>query len=167
VTSAPAIDDDDIEIDAAPGFEDAWSKAKVVLVVLLSLFVLGGAAGLFGRGPLSKTSADFASGRLEWERFARRQTAGRITLEFKSPAPTAFAEVTIDRALADRLTITATHPMAAGQRATAEGESFLFALGPDRRGVVTFDVEPSRMGLARGSIRIQGQAVPVSLFVWP
>jgi hypothetical protein len=160
-------DESTVEIDDAPRFEDGWSRAKAVLVGLLALFVLAGLAGVFGRGPLSMTSAAFASGRMEWERFARRQTAGPIIVRFETRSRANPAEVTLDRALLDRLTVAATHPTAQTRRASAMGETFAFALGEDRRGVVTFEVEPSRMGLVRGAVRVEGETIPVRMMVWP
>jgi hypothetical protein len=155
----------DIELDSSPRFETGWAHAKVVIIAILSLFILAGLAGVFGRGPLSRGSASFAGGRVEWERFARRQTPGELSVTFQ-PAPAASRELTLDRPFLDAFKVTAIEPRALSERATAAGADYRLPVGADG-GRVTIAVEPSRAGLTRGSLRIDQARIPVTALIWP
>lgn len=159
----------DLDLNDSPRFEDNWAKVKAVLIVVLALFVAGGLAGVFGRGPLSRASAQLpASGaQVSWERFARNHTAGEISVEFTSPGPSPAAEIAFDRPLLDHVKITTTQPRAAIERANGAGAVYGFQMGPGGRGKVVFSVEPSKSGPADGAITVNGERLPLNIFVWP
>ena len=73
----------------------SWVVQRIAWVIG-SLLLIGAAAGLFGRGPLSKAEAESDAGDLhvEYERFARHQ--GRTQLEITvDPADPQAAEVRV------------------------------------------------------------------------
>jgi hypothetical protein len=153
----------------APGFEDRWAKAKVVLVCLMTLFVLAGLAGVFGRGPVSRATAKTSESQalVTYERFAGRGTPGQMSLEFKQPNGPPLATLTLDPAVTDHMSITATQPRSSSESSSPAGATYGFQLGPDGLGKIVLSVQPFKAGPVRGALTINGERVPIQLMVWP
>jgi hypothetical protein len=123
---------------------------------LLAVFLLLGAAGLFGDGPLSHAhSGDNDSGSIEYERFTRR---GARTDIIVTPAVAGADSV-------QRVAITASYLQAFKiERITPEpravrsaGEHFVYEFAPSAAGAfVSFELEPEQLGRHAAEIIIDG-----------
>jgi hypothetical protein len=158
-----------LSVAEAPGFEDRWARAKIVLVSLMGLIVLAGLAGVFGRGPLSQAKAEAPdlAATVTYERIQGRDTPGQISLNFKRVSSRPDATVTLDPALAEHLNITTTQPRSIAAWNSADGASHRFQLGPDGRGKIVLLVQPSRPGVVRGALTVDGERLPINLLIWP
>jgi hypothetical protein len=158
-----------LSVAEAPHFEDRWARAKLVLVWLMGLIVLAGLAGAFGRGPLSRASAEAPAhgATVSYERVQGKGTPGQILVELKRASPDTQADITLDPALAEHLSLTTTQPRSSAEWTSAEGETHRFLLGPHGRGKVVLFVQPSKPGLVHGALTLNGERVPINLLIWP
>jgi hypothetical protein len=76
-------DEDALDIDRPEVFLKHERRVQQIGVGLLALFVLAGAAGIFGDGPLSPTTATAGAVTLEFDRFVRQtfRTKLQITVD--------------------------------------------------------------------------------------
>src|SRR5437764_156048 len=64
---------DDLAVGSDPGFQSKWERFERVIWIVLIVFIVLSAAGLFGRGPLAKAHARSPDGSLDitYERIER------------------------------------------------------------------------------------------------
>lgn len=79
---------------------------------LLVLFIVGALLGLFGDGPLSRTTATSADGqvKIEYQRFCRRVTPQLLDITFPVPVGVESIELTINDEYLRGVQITETFP---------------------------------------------------------
>jgi hypothetical protein len=114
----------------------------MALVVALAL------AGLFSQGPLSRTTASGAGGRItvEAERFLRNAAATSITVGLEPEA--AETTLRIGGDFADAFVVDAVQPQPSRATGTAEGLQLSFEAPADgARLVVRLAVRPDRLGI--------------------
>lgn len=135
----------------------------------MALIVLAAVAGLFGHGPVSRTTAGNPSSiRVEYERFARH--GGRVELTAHLPPNLVgeAASVTLDRAFLERVRISGIAPRPEAETMLPDGVRYRFAVSGQPAAPITFHLEPQEAGLVSGSIRGDGgPPVPVRLFIYP
>lgn len=127
---------------------------------LLGVLILAACAGLFGNGPLAHQQFSIDGNVLDLDRFARREAASEWVFQPRMSAgrDDEFA-VRINSQFLERYRIVAIIPEPRQQ--VVDQDDVLFRFAADHSGsVITFDVEPLRMGWSTGEFRI-GHSSPV------
>ena len=153
-----------------PQIENGWVRIQRVAWGVMAVLVLGGIAGIFGRGPLSTAQASTADGAVtvRYERFARFRTPSQSVITVTQPQ-TAALRVHVAGAWLAALPAQSLDPRPAEEIPVAGGTDFVFAAeagsGPVR---ITLTQQAAKAGLVRGEITVQGERpVAVTQFVWP
>jgi hypothetical protein len=163
---------DDIEAGCDPCFEQRWWRIERVCWVVMSVLLLGGVAGAFGNGPLSKSTVHPPGGQVEvrYARLARRETPALLELRFdKQPVAVGKVRVRLNRELVHRLRIKEIIPAPQATEPMADGARFTFTTDPTSdSSAVVFVQDPSTPGIVEGEVTVDG-ADPVRFrqFVYP
>lgn len=162
MTRSQAQQDFDAELEF---HEREWRIQRVgwVLVVLFLACALG---GLFGNGPLSRSHADGASGRVEYERFLRYGLSTDIVI-----GPTGSAQgvnrVEIDADYLEALRIERITPEPAAVRISGPRIAYEFATTAPGASI-SFHVRPQQLWRQTSAVRIDGGApLEISQLVYP
>ena len=155
-----------------PSFEDSprfyereWLIQRIGWTVLV-LFLLVGAAGLLGKGPMAHDSIALPSGTLGFERFARRHAPTEWVIDYSTAPSGGSFEFAISSAYLSKFEVKAITPEPEKTEMKAGEVSFTFAAQSDGR--VVFHLDPQTMGIARGTIRIDdAAAIPLRQVIYP
>jgi len=162
----------DLEISHDLAFQQrTWAVQRIGWVMML-LFVVAAAVGLFSVGPLSWTQTRDPEGliALEYERFGRYMAPTTLRLRLE-PSATSRDRVAVrmNRALTEDLEIQHIRP--APERMTASPDGMRFEFDIAARGEpanITFSVRPQSIGRLRGEVGLIGhEPARPSLFVYP
>ena len=135
---------------------------------LLYLLLLGCVLGLFGQGPLSRTQAASADGRLhvDFDRFLRRQSDDRLVFTLKPVG--SGARLQLDPQWAGRFDIEQVFPEPEHRVATADAVTLVFATAPGTTVTVRMRLRTDEIGRLAGWAALDGgERVPVRQFVYP
>lgn len=158
--------DDDKDVGQDHPFERRWRRTQRISWVLLTLFVLAGAAGVFGAGPLSSAVVVSPGGgaRVRYQRFARVQNATQIRIEVLRAAPGTRLTIHLSRALSKSIRIERTSPRPLWVRESPDGQTFAFdtslGTGPLR---ISFIQELQEPQLLSATLHFSGGAGSVTL----
>jgi hypothetical protein len=75
--------------------------------------------------------------------------------------------VRLNREYLDRVTVSQTEPRAEAVEASSDGAAYVFDLGPERRGRITFSIKPQDFGLIDANWSLLGRTVTFSQFIYP
>ena len=119
----------------------------------MTLLVLAGAAGAFGRGPFARARTSAPPIEVEYDRVVRYQTPTRIAINV--PADSRGTRVFVNRALLDRVQLQSVVPQPVGAEPRTDGAILLFAPtgGPGR---ITLIAQPSSLGLTSDAVSVDG-----------
>ncbi|EXF45723.1 hypothetical protein BAY1663_01898 [Pseudomonas sp. BAY1663] len=136
--------------------------------ILLGTIVLATLLGLFSTGPLSKSISATASRELqvEYQRFERNAASSGIRIRAKAN-PEGDARITIDGKFLDTFTIETIQPQPVESRSTGAGLVLQFKADGDGWVAAYFTIRPDAIGLARFSVRSNGQRVGIWQLVYP
>jgi hypothetical protein len=152
-----------------------WAVQRVGWVVMAAA-VLAAVLGLFGgAGPLSKTSVGDPDAPLsieEYERFSRfgMPTTLRVHLD---PARESGGEVrlSVSREYLESVQIQSVTPQPRSVAAGPDWLTYVFDVtsGPGQPTAVTFNLQPDRVGLLEGRVRLEGPRGELEFgqFVYP
>ncbi len=163
---------DDIEAGCDPCFECRWGRIQRGCWVALSLLLVGGVAGLFGNGPLSKATAEPPGGemRVRYDRLARRETPAILELHLdKRAIASGQVRIRLNRDLVERLRLKDIVPDPLSTEPLSDGARFTFRTDPTHdSATIVFIEDPSRPGIIDGEVAVEG-AEPVRFrqFVYP
>jgi hypothetical protein len=133
-----------------------WSAIAAVIVA--------GLAGLFGDGPLSRSSAGAANLRIEYERFLRLQQPAKLRC-FVTGAP-AEAQIALNRDFVGAVRIDAIMPVPV--RVEDAGDWTVFRFSGSALSAVTFHFTPAEFGSLSGMVRTgKGEAIRFHQFIYP
>ena len=175
------------EIDSDPNFEEKWSCIQKVARGIMVVLVLAGLAGVFGRGPLSKTTAEAQGVRLrvQYERFPRFRTPATLEIDIprqtstqtqcsalsgSSDAPVqAQAQVQLTGDMMKKLSIEQVMPMPALTQPLPNGAIFTFNLPCQSNSAkVVFVQQAGAVGLASGEVALKGSPpIQFNQFIYP
>jgi len=128
----------------------------------MALFVAAAVAGLFGSGPLARTTARVGGLEVEYPRFMRREAPAEVRVHV---APGVPAQLWLGREVLDELDIEAVTPEPA--RVTAEADRLLYRYDAAPSEVV-LKLRPTHSG--RASLRlgvVGGEEAELSPLVYP
>jgi hypothetical protein len=142
-----------------------WAVQRIGWI-LMAIVLAAAVAGVFGGGPLSRTSAPAGAHRVEYERFARYGARTEIVVNVaKESADGQAATVAIGHSFLDDYRVEAVTPEPRATMDAGEHVSFTFDATSGAR--IIFRLEPDAMGRHSGEVRIGSDSVHVSQFVYP
>lgn len=166
----------ELDVGMSERFEERWWKVERIGWGVMLLFVLAGLSGVFGRGPLSRATAEAPDGsmRVEYERFARNHTPGMLAVTLRGAALVPpRATVWLSRELTDALPVSRVVPQPVSTTPRADGTLYTFDVpAATDSATVHFAVEPATPWRKRGQVRAgdgatAGAAVTLPVFVYP
>jgi hypothetical protein len=145
--------------------EREWATQRVGWGLLV-IFLLFGFAGAFGDGPLADKTIETPEGRIEFERFVRRNatTQWKITPQLGNTPQT--IRVAIDSAFIDKFQIREITPKPERELVVEGAVTFEFD-APTSSGRIVFHIEAQHTGRPIGTLRIGGASAVVSQLIYP
>lgn len=135
---------------------------------LIAILVLAGAAGVFGRGPLSWTTRSAGAAAVEYERFIRRDAPFTLRFSVPIPAGSTRAELNLARRYLDRVRILSIFPTPVRTTSGAETTTFAFGIEPAAKALtVTIHAEANEIGSLNGELAAGDARIPFHQLVWP
>ena len=135
----------------------------------MAVFVLAGALGAFGDGPLADAASRSADGAVsvEWERIERAGRDSRLLIR-TTAAPDAPLVLRLEGGLADGVTVSSVEPEPAGA-SRAPGRSWLRFDPPPGGGPaeIKLRLRSAAPGVVDGVLALGDSAVPLRLYVLP
>lgn len=148
---------DALAVDRAEGFLRRERHAQRVGTGILTLFVLAGAAGLFGNGPLSQVVETSGVLTVTYERFTRQSVHSELAIEAGVP-PAAAAEIRVAREFLDMVDLVDVRPVGALKR-LEENAAVFEVPAPGGRVWLQLRYAPQRYGVLRTDI-VVGSGAP-------
>ena len=152
-----------------PRFELGWNRLQALTEVVVAIVVAAGLLGLFGTGPLSSATAEGANKAIgiTYERILRRtvQTELRIALHRPTAGPT--VEVLMPDAFLNDMSIASSSPRASAMRVAPHGITYVFDVGPEGTGHITFDLKPKGYGAITSPFVVAGEPIVLHQFIFP
>lgn len=149
-------------------FQEKLWKLERAGWVALTLIVVITLLGAFGAGPLSQTSAQTPGGDLDiqYQRFERNGAASQLLIKAKAGSD-GQVWLAIDGALLKRFTVESIQPQPLAAEAFGNGTRLHFQ--PDAHGWTTayFSLRPDGIGPAKSVVRLGGQSVTLTQFIYP
>ena len=148
-------------------FEHRESRTWVVAWALMSLTLIACGVGAFGGGPLSRAEAEAPGGmRVEYERVTRFGTSARLHL-FPPDGASGPVRVTIDRPLLDAFRIRQVVPAPESSKLHGDGVELSFGRDAAASAPIVFELESSKSGTVRGTIRSGDSTIALRQFILP
>ncbi|MGH7169787.1 MAG: hypothetical protein ACRELF_14600 [Gemmataceae bacterium] len=168
--SAARTDDFDAGCDLA--FEQRWWRIQRIGWVILILLMIGGVAGVFGHGPLSKATVHPPGSQVQvrYDRLARRETPSSLELRLdKAALVSGQVRIRLNHALVNEMQLQQIVPTPTSAEPLADGARFLFQIDPTRDSAfIVFTESPTTPGILKGEVTVEG-AEPVRFrqFIYP
>ncbi len=163
---------ENVEVGLDLQFEKRWRVTQWCMWILLTLFVIAGAAGLFGRGALSKAEVLSGNGSLlvEYQRFARYQTPAVLKVTIRQSADVGrHIVLTLPMELLETLRLDQTSPLP--ETVTTTDGSAVLRFSAAAQGAqmqIKLAQQPDKPGRLAGSIAVQGAgAVFIKQLIYP
>ncbi len=133
-----------------------WRVQRIVWL-LLSLLLLAAMLGLFGSGPLSKTTAGAPSDplRIEYQRFMRYRSPD--TLQVTVVPSTSNTEVMLDKQYLRYVRIKSVTPEPVHVITGSDAVTFVLNTASSAPFDVVFELRPEKIGTAKGWIALKGE----------
>lgn len=132
-----------------------WITQRFGWWLLLAL-VLAGTAGLFGEGPLSKSSAAGEEGKVEYETILRRDSKSRVSFELAGRSSKATLSLPVEYVRS--VEILDVWPQPADVTASPQAHIFSFNT-QEGRAFVTMTIQPRHFGRLPFHPRLNGEPV--------
>lgn len=159
-----------LEIDEDLVFERRqWAVQRVGWVVML-LILVAGLIGLLGPGPISHAQVSSGALAAEYERVVRKQAPSELHVRLEpGAAPEGEVALLIAQDYLDKVEIRHVLPEPSEMATAPDGTIFRFTVdAPDQPSEITFDIEPSEPGVARGQIGLlEGDGVTIEQVIFP
>ncbi|MFL6416111.1 MAG: hypothetical protein ACJ74Y_10650 [Bryobacteraceae bacterium] len=151
-------------------FQKRWESAERVIWIFLVVFLLLSFAGVFGRGPLAKTTAQSADGslRVDYERFERFSTPSVLTVRVNPAAiQNGRIQLWVSESLVKPLGNQRVIPQPEKSELGNGGVLYTFPAS-ETSGSIEFQMQPSSLGGTQLGLRVPGHSeVNVKIFVMP
>jgi len=146
-----------------------WSWARLGWVLMLIIAVIG-LLGLFGQGPLSKSTARAGGIEVEYERFERLLAPAQIEVKLtQQDFQNGEARIQVDRNMLNMYNLQNIIPEPDQSILSDEFITYVFNVGQAGQLLqITFELQPNRIGQVNGQIGLEnGQPVQFAQFVYP
>ena len=151
----------DLEIERDDRFVANERRVHRVAVVVMTVLVLAGAAGVFGVGPLATVTRQGPGFTVTYDRFARNGAPMQFAIDQTGDGP---LRVWMDQAVLDATELDQVVPAATNEQRTTAGATFTFP-GSD---TAVFSLTGDDVGVVRGRVgRSPDDAVPVTIILYP
>lgn len=163
---------DDIDPCFDMPFERRWWSIQRIVWIFLVLVLLGGLAGVFGHGPLSRTSAQAPESHLRvgYDWVARRETPALLHLHLdKAALASGQVRIRLNHALVDQLQLKQIVPTPLAAEPLADGVRFVFRTDPSEdSATLIFTENPTAPGIVEAEVAVEG-AKPARFrqFIYP
>ena len=147
---------DRLDVDRADEFLSRERAAQRVGLVVLSVFVLAGAAGMFGNGVLSTTVVHQGGTAITYERFTRQTVPTNITIAVSGLARNTV-EIGVSRDFLHNLTELEVHPDNMEHRFNEDALVFDVPV-TNGKAHVELRYKPRDFGLFRAGVGVNGAA---------
>ena len=157
----------DLEL-VPPANPATWRRERIGWAVL-AVFLVAAVIGVFGAGPLSRTTISAGNVRLEYDRFLRMSAASALQITL-SPDGKAAGEqgVTLDHAYLDRIRVHTVVPEPKRTLARPDAVEFVFATASDGAPVTAwFHITLDRPGVASGRLTAAGETLEFWQLAYP
>jgi hypothetical protein len=169
--SAPIIRIGDLEINQDLRVQKRMWKIERIGWVAMAIIVLLGAAGLFGHGPASYTTAGEESGplQIEYERFGRHQSQSRLSLHVHTLPTEGPVSFWINSAYLKNIEIQDMTPLPLKTTITGDGVLFhVDAAEQETPGLITLYFQFHSIGWLTGEFQMPGaSSLKIRQFVYP
>lgn len=154
------------EFKDSPRFhEREWRVQRIGWVVLI-LFLLTGALGLLGKGPMADDTIALTNGSLQFDRFARRHAPTEWVINYSQPPADGSLEFAIDSTFLSEFEVKAITPEPDTTEIKAGEVVFTFAAQSGGR--IVFHLDPQTMGVSHGKLRFNdAEAIPLRQIIYP
>lgn len=149
---------DALAVERPEVFLQRERAAQQVGVVLLALFVVAGAAGLFGDGPLSRAVVTGGAVTVTYERFARQTLGTELEVATQAPTTGAPVEIRLRREFLRNIDVLEMRPPNALKRLDEEAAIFEVP-SSGARAVLHLHYEPKRPGVLRTEVRVAAEPI--------
>jgi hypothetical protein len=160
---------DGMEIEQDLEFQRrSWTFQRAGWVVMI-LVLVAALAGLLGAGPLSSSTVTVAGAlRVEYQRFSRYQTPETLVVHVDPAAVRDSAvRIGLDRDYLGVSKVETVTPPPVSVRADGSELTYEFAVGrPDQPVMVTFVMQPERLGFSRGRVVLHRGEAPETAAFW-
>jgi hypothetical protein len=144
---------DGLEISQDLPFQRREWRAQRMIWILLSILLVAAVAGLVGPGPLSLTSTGSAGLQVRYLRFGRWQAPQSLVVS-ASQAGSGPLRLSINRSYLDSMSVQQITPQPANVKLSGQAFIYTFATGTGASNSITFDLQPTSMGLVHGTIAL-------------
>jgi hypothetical protein len=158
-----------IDVRENEAFENGWFIASTIALAIMTACVFAALTGVLGGGPLARASLSLP-GRpvtVRYERFVRTQTPTRMDIAITGDLGSTAAEVHMDNKFLAARDIKDVLPRPDATRVDDDGITYLFALGPQHKGQISFWLTPNSTGFGRGTLAINGVGAALDQFIYP
>lgn len=160
-----------IDVHENARFERGWFAFSMVMMAVMTVAVVTALTGILGSGPLAKGETRFPGDTVlaRYERITRVQTPTQIDFDLdlsrgRSPP---VAVMHLDNTFFATRDIKDILPRPDASRVDPDGISYLFALSPQRHGLVSFRFTPLTAGDTSATVSVNGDTAAVHQFVLP
>jgi hypothetical protein len=162
----------EIDVGMSEEFEQRWWRIEKIGWGVMLVFVLLGLSGLFGRGPLSRTTAEAPDGSasVKYERYAHNHTPSEVAVTLRRAAlQPPHATVWLSRELTDGMPVSRVIPEPVSAAPRADGTLYTFDVPTATdSATVHFVIEPGTPFRKHGQVRAgTGAPAELSIFVYP
>jgi hypothetical protein len=137
-------------------FERRWFRFEHIVWLLMVVYLIFVSAGLFGRGPMAKTTE--SSGRLhvQFDRIIRARSQAEVVAEIDAMATQqGRVRLLIEGALADEARIESIQPQPVEQTASGTAHILTFQVNPGSPASVRFVQKVDGVGRAQSRIALE------------
>lgn len=162
---------DGLEISQDLSFQRREWRAQRVIWIFIVVLLAAALAGLIGPGPLSLVSAGSSRFQIRYLRFGRWQAPESLVISISGEGPRPL-QVSFNRSYLDSMSVQQITPQPASARLSGGAFIYSFATGKGSSTDITFDLQPSSMGLIHGTITMlvaggQGPRLDFRQLIYP
>lgn len=160
-----------LELETDEKFSRRNAIAERIVWVILTLFIIAGFIGFFGKGGISKTKQESDDGTMliYYERYLRYNTNTEIKLSLLKPPAADSLRLIVSDGFIDNVVMESISPEPVESGITPNGQMYIFRHQPGNFiPVITFHFKPEHNGTLRSTIIVPGaQPLSISQFVYP
>lgn len=162
----------ELEVAQDLEFQKQEWKAERIGWIVAALLLLAALLGLFGTGPVSKTTARSETGEfsIEYQRFSRYNAQTQLLVTVGSGAISeGTARLVVDQGFINNFDIQRVVPQPDSVEITSDTYIYSFTINQPGDAIeIIFDLQANKTGVQSGAIGLEnGQQVNISQFVYP
>jgi hypothetical protein len=159
----------EIDVGYLPKIEAGWFAVQRVGWFFMVACVIGGLAGVFGRGPLAQVRESTNSGvGIGYEKVLRFKTPTSLSVQIPDSYRDKLVKIFLSNKMLKQVPYNDISPRPTRQIASQNGITFMFARDSNAPMSVQFAQQPVQAGAVYGVVQVGSeQPIPVNQFVFP